>query len=910
MKQSLAILLSAFIMTSNFAGLQVKATDSSSVEDSAYNEDSSEAGSSEESGEPAEGTETGEPSEEAGEGSSDNSGEGASDNSGEGSSEAGEGESSDSEKKDDENSSESNSENSDSESSDSESSETSDEASTESTDASDDASTESTDASDEASTEEALNPEENPELLKDTAGDGDFFYEEDVDGYHITLSAKAGVLPEDTTVQIEQVTEVAGQNTDELVNDVLEDNEAVFSSAAFNITLFSNGVEIQPEEGTVDVNIVLADELTEGNVKKDDTELQVFHIDDEAVATEVPEATTFEEMGDTVVSYDADSFSVYEVARVLQFDVSDTEYTINDFYSDIVEEEEVQALGADVDTTEEVKTLLSQNGKCTNIQEIGEAVRAGIKNRQQVIAVNFAIKGRLGESALADKVLNIAYEHTGVPNEGDYVKWASIMKASKSAIGYANKCTYGTFKISFVYTHNYAQEVQTTNAVNNIIKASGASAKGLSDFNKISKIYKYIVDNINYDHNYQAKDNARNYTHYSCYSAAVLHSTVCEGFALLFYRCMLQLGVDARLISGKGNGESHGWNIVKLGGVYYNLDSTWDSGQRESDASAKKYSPYTFYFLKGAGAGGEINNALRYNGTVVSKYYGAQTTFDSTHIRDYACNNPEFNAAHPMSTANYYGKAITTVNATGIKISQTSATLNYGQSLQISATLSPANCSQGIRWSSGDSSVATVNESGLVTGVSEGEVNITATSVYGGVKAVCRVRVTNNGIYKIEFEGKKITTYVDSTYQLNPVIYPYWGNRSTLKYSSDNKSIATVNKKGIVKGKRAGTCKITVKSKDGAKATIKVKVKPAKRVKSVKLNAKKVTLAVGAKYLLSAKIKPTKATNKAVKWKSSKKNVASVDSNGMVTAISPGTTTITVVTKDGKKKAKCKVTVQ
>ena len=71
-----------------------------------------------------------------------------------------------------------------------------------------------------------------------------------------------------------------------------------------------------------------------------------------------------------------------------------------------------------------------------------------------------------------------------------------------------------------------------------------------------------------------------------------------------------------------------------------------------------------------------------------------------------------------------------------------------------------------------------------------------------------------------------------------------------------------------------------------------------------------VTLAVGAKYLLSAKIKPTKATNKAVKWKSSKKNVASVDSNGMVTAISPGTTTITVVTKDGKKKAKCKVTVQ
>ncbi|MCR5657562.1 MAG: hypothetical protein K6G06_08890, partial [Butyrivibrio sp.] len=703
MKQSLAILLSAFIMTSNFAGLQVKATDYS-VEESTDAENSSEEASSSESGESAEGTE--QPSDESGESSSENSDTEGSDNSEEGKTDAAEGEASDSEKKEDEeNSSESSSDSSEEGSTegfdeaDTENSDAADEASTENADASDEASTENADASDEEATEEVLNPEENPLLLEDKAAEGDFFYETDVDGYHITLSAKAGILPEDTTVEVEQVKEVAGQATDELVNDTLEDNEAVFSSAAFNITLYSNGVEIQPEEGTVDVNIVLADELTEGNVKKDDTELQVFHIDDEAKVTEVPEATTFEEQGETVVSYDAESFSVYEVARVLQFEVSEPEYEINEFFTDLIDESEVQALGADIDTTEEVKTLLSQNGKCTNFQEIGEAVRAGIKNRQSVIAVNFAIKGRLGESAIADKVLKIAYEHTGVPNEGDYVKWASIMKASKSAIGYAKNCTYGTFKISFVYTHNYAQEVATTNAINNIIKASGANAKGLSDFNKISRIYQYIVNNIGYDRNYQAKDNAGNYLHYSCYSAAVLHSTVCEGFALLFYRCMLQLGVDARLINGTGGGESHGWNIVKLGGVYYNIDSTWDSNIRES----KGVAPYTFYFLKAAGSAGDCNNALQYNGSVnKTDALTTSKTFDSAHIRAYECNNPEFNAAHPMSTANYYGAKISAVNATGIKLSQTSATLNYGQSLQLSASLSPANCSQGIRWSSGD----------------------------------------------------------------------------------------------------------------------------------------------------------------------------------------------------------------
>ncbi|WP_051656426.1 glycosyl hydrolase 53 family protein [Butyrivibrio sp. AE3004] len=82
------------------------------------------------------------------------------------------------------------------------------------------------------------------------------------------------------------------------------------------------------------------------------------------------------------------------------------------------------------------------------------------------------------------------------------------------------------------------------------------------------------------------------------------------------------------------------------------------------------------------------------------------------------------------------------------------------------------------------------------------------------------------------------------------------------------------------------------------------------KVTEVKLNKKKKTLKVGKKYQLKATVNPTDATNKNVSWKSSNKKVAKVSKNGKVTAVGKGKATITVVTKDGKFKAKCKITVK
>ena len=110
---------------------------------------------------------------------------------------------------------------------------------------------------------------------------------------------------------------------------------------------------------------------------------------------------------------------------------------------------------------------------------------------------------------------------------------------------------------------------------------------------------------------------------------------------------------------------------------------------------------------------------------------------------------------------------------------------------------------------------------------------------------------------------------------------------------------------------------ITAKAKDGSgkKATIRIKIKKASKVKvkSIKITGKKTMLA-GKKITLKAKVSPGNAASKAVSWSSSNKKYATVSSKGVVTAKKAGkgrTVTITAKAKDGSgKKATIKIRIK
>jgi len=80
-------------------------------------------------------------------------------------------------------------------------------------------------------------------------------------------------------------------------------------------------------------------------------------------------------------------------------------------------------------------------------------------------------------------------------------------------------------------------------------------------------------------------------------------------------------------------------------------------------------------------------------------------------------------------------------------------------------------------------------------------------------------------------------------------------------------------------------------------------------VKGVTLNKNIITLNIGDTETLTATVAPNNATNKAVKWSTSNEAIATVATNGVVTAVAAGSATITVTTADGGKTAICVVTV-
>jgi uncharacterized protein YjdB len=155
-------------------------------------------------------------------------------------------------------------------------------------------------------------------------------------------------------------------------------------------------------------------------------------------------------------------------------------------------------------------------------------------------------------------------------------------------------------------------------------------------------------------------------------------------------------------------------------------------------------------------------------------------------------------------------------------------------------------------------------------------------------------------VASVTLSQKEKTLYVNETATLNATVAP----NNTL-----NTSVATVDSKGKVTAKKAGSATITAKSNNAKSATSKITVKN-RSVTSVSVSPTSKTIEVGATTTATASIKPTNSTIKTVSWKSSDSKIATVDSKGKITGKKAGKATITATTTDGKKTAKVTVTVQ
>jgi uncharacterized protein YjdB len=248
-------------------------------------------------------------------------------------------------------------------------------------------------------------------------------------------------------------------------------------------------------------------------------------------------------------------------------------------------------------------------------------------------------------------------------------------------------------------------------------------------------------------------------------------------------------------------------------------------------------------------------------------------------------------------------------HTTGVTMDET-AEINIGEQLQLTANTLPLETSDGlVTWSSSNKDIATVTDGGLITGVNQGTCIVTATSVDGGFIATCQVKVLQP-ITAIQLDRHDATINVGNSIQIGAEILPANADNKEVVWTSSDKDVATVSKEGIIIGKNAGTATITVTAAENEDIKDECEVTVLQPVTGITLDRNELTFAnIGETTQLTATVLPADASNKEVRWSSSKENVCTVSSNGTIIALDNGVSVVMATTVDGGFVAVCTVTV-
>lgn len=262
-----------------------------------------------------------------------------------------------------------------------------------------------------------------------------------------------------------------------------------------------------------------------------------------------------------------------------------------------------------------------------------------------------------------------------------------------------------------------------------------------------------------------------------------------------------------------------------------------------------------------------------------------------------------------------------------------------GESAEIDEKVAKAAGKLTIEWTSSDESVATVDETGTVTAVAAGEANVTASVKDADIAASTHIKVVVTPTGVVAPESIDLVTNGENTKDLDAKLVPADATDVKLAYESSDESVATVDETGKVTAVANGECTITTyvtaktedaeaselsavvveaadsEEVDDSVATMpedlaamdsafgvvpedlkaETKVTVTTNVENVTLDKAEGVFTVGNTVTVTATVTPDTATNASVTWSSSDEAIATVDSEGKITAVAPGTATITAV---------------
>ncbi|MFJ3390135.1 transglutaminase domain-containing protein [Lysinibacillus sp. NPDC086135] len=192
----------------------------------------------------------------------------------------------------------------------------------------------------------------------------------------------------------------------------------------------------------------------------------------------------------------------------------------------------------------------------TNAKEMADAMYAYYSSFSPTFEIQYK-----GDTQRFEQLVEEAYENA--IKRDDYV-YGHISKHS-IRFEYGRKTAKIFGEQSYLMTPEQASFVEMN--VQEIV--ASINKKSLSDVEKVRAVNDYIVANTAYT-------DQTNSSPHSAYTVLAEHGGVCQGYALLVHSMLQKLGIETKYIIGYVGQEGHAWNLVKLDGRWYHLDTTWN----------------------------------------------------------------------------------------------------------------------------------------------------------------------------------------------------------------------------------------------------------------------------------------------------------------------------------------------
>lgn len=228
----------------------------------------------------------------------------------------------------------------------------------------------------------------------------------------------------------------------------------------------------------------------------------------------------------------------------------------------------------------------------TDGKELYKIIRNNGMARKTSFKLRLASKKKLTKVGIRNTLLDCVTaaasdEFSSSSTDGDYLYWHLASFGLKELPSYVLRNGVYLYDMDMVlaYRDTASEEKQVDSVVASFV--SSLKTSGKSDYEIIKAVHDFICDKATYDDNALRHMNSSNIEKYNyaftSYGALVKGKTVCQGYALAFYRICRELGYKARFVSSDPDEGCHAWNIVELNKKYYFVDCTWNDEAENYD---------------------------------------------------------------------------------------------------------------------------------------------------------------------------------------------------------------------------------------------------------------------------------------------------------------------------------------